>query len=332
MTKQTHALWVFIEQRSGLIQPVGKELLSEARRLADTADRPVNVVAVLLGHEMHEAAQSLEAYGPDEILYVDDPRLEHYDVFPYADALTRLIKQYSPTIFLLGGSVIGRDLAPRLSMRLDTGLTADATHLALQEDADTLLLEATRPAFGGNLYATILCPNTLPQMATIRPGVFTEVHTPHTKAQMHVIQFEALEAPKVVFLERKVKQRSAQDIAKANVIFSIGRGAKASLNTAKQVADALGATVASSRALVDEGVMVKDQQVGQTGKTIRPNIYVALGISGAVQHTAGMDKAELIIGVNTDPNAPIFGVSNISIVADAHAVLEAMASQLNAIE
>ena len=314
-------VFVFAEQRDGEIQKVSFELVGKARELANTLGE--KVVAVLLGYKIEGQAERLIAYGADEVVVVDDKLLAEYVTEPYAKAIAAVIREYDPEIVLYGATAIGRDLAPRVSARIHTGLTADCTGLAIDPETKNLLM--TRPAFGGNIMATIVCSDFRPQMATVRPGVMqscpmntsvkgkiTKLAVPFTDADMNV------KIRKVVKSTKK-----ATDITECKILVSGGRGiGKAEkFDMLKDLADALGGEISSSRANVDAGWIAKDRQVGQTGKTVRPNLYMACGISGAIQHLAGMEGSELIIAINKNNTAPIFDVADVGIVGDVNVVV-----------
>ena len=311
-------IWVFCEQRDGVIQPVALELLGVARELAAKVDAKVG--ALLLGHNVAQQAKELVAYGADEVHLVDDARLAHFVTEPYAQAVYQIVKTYEPASLLFGATSIGRDLAPRLSARLRTGLTADCTKLEIDENGSLFM---TRPAFGGNLFATIICPNSRPQMSTVRPGVMQKLEPDYNRAGNIIEETIAFNESKfaVRVVEEVKETQNVEKIEDAKILVSCGRGVK-NTEPAFQLAKNLGGTVSSSRALVDLGVMEHARQVGQTGKTVRPQAYMAFGISGAIQHLAGMEESEFIVAVNTDKGAPIFKVANLGIVADAAATMK----------
>ncbi len=321
---------VFIEQRNKKICSVGLELLSEAKRLLD---HRVTITAILAsGKVTDEDIKSIESCGAHEIITIEDKKLEIYDTTYYADALTQVIKSNDFDVFLIGSTLLGRDLGPRLSARLNTGLTADATVLEFEESKDNLQLFATRPALGGNLFATIICPNTRPQMATIRPGVFSIAVDEKNKAKVVSFKPEFKRESKVKILDISIAESKHVDLTKAKLIISGGRGVATMFKTLKEIAEITGGEVAASRAVVDSSIQPKDRLVGQTGSTVRPSVYVASGISGAIQHIAGMDKSELIIAVNTDPDALIFNIADVSIIADANKVLPLLRDEVKAIK
>ena len=311
-------IWVFCEQRDGQLQSVALELLGIARELAAKTNEKVG--AVLLGHNVTERAKELIAYGADEVYLVDDPELKYFVTEPYAQAVYSLVKEFDPNVLLFGATSIGRDLAPRLSARLHTGLTADCTKLENDEEGNLFM---TRPAFGGNLFATIVCPNHRPQMSTVRPGVMQKPEADETREGTVISRQIAWDKAKfaVTVVEEVQETQSVEKIADAKLLVSCGRGVK-DVAPAFTLAKNLGGTVSSSRALVDAGVMEHARQVGQTGTTVRPQAYLAFGISGAIQHLAGMEESEFIVAVNTDKGAPIFKVANLGIVADAAAVMK----------
>ncbi len=311
-------IWVFCEQRDGELQPVALELLGAARELAAKTGEKVG--ALLLGCGVTEKAKELIAYGADEVYLVDDEALTHYTTEAYAQAVYQIVKAYEPSSMLFGATSIGRDLAPRLSARLRTGLTADCTKLENDEEGNLFM---TRPAFGGNLFATIICPGSRPQMSTVRPGVMQKLERDDSRTgeiiPVNVLWDAGKFAVKVI--EEVKETQNVEKIEDAKLLVSCGRGVK-NLEPAFTLAKGLGGTVSSSRALVDAGLMEQARQVGQTGKTVRPQAYLAFGISGAIQHLAGMEESEFIVAVNTDKGAPIFKVANLGIVADAGAVMK----------
>lgn len=311
-------IYVFCEQRNGVIQDVALELLGVARTLSDKTGEKVG--AILLGQGIKNKAKDLIAYGADEVYYVDDKRLEKYLTEPYAQATAAIAAKYQPSVLLFGATSIGRDLAPRLSARLHTGLTADCTSLENDENGNLFM---TRPAFGGNLFATIICPDHRPQMSTVRPGVMKKLDKDAKRAGTVTEEKISFDESKfaVTVVEEVKETQTVEKIEKAKLLVSCGRGVK-SVDGATAVAKKLHGTVAASRALVDAGMVAHDRQVGQTGKTVRPQAYLAFGISGAIQHLAGMEESEYIIAVNTDKGAPIFKVANLGIVTDANAVIK----------
>jgi len=312
-------IFVFCEQRDGVLQNVALELLGVARELAEKTGEKVN--AVLLGHGVQGRAAELIAHGADTVYVVDHENLEKFVTEPYAQAMTHIARKYEPNVILFGATSIGRDLAPRLSARLKTGLTADCTKLEMDEEGNLFM---TRPAFGGNLFATIICPDHRPQMSTVRPGVMKKLEADPARVGDVVLESVEWDASKfaVTVLEEVKAEKGEANIEDAKILVSCGRGVK-NLDSAHELASKIkGSAVSSSRTLVDAGLMDHERQVGQTGKTVRPEVYLAFGISGAIQHLAGMEESEFIVAVNTDKNAPIFKVANLGIVADAEAVFK----------
>ncbi|MBO4870941.1 MAG: electron transfer flavoprotein subunit alpha/FixB family protein [Muribaculaceae bacterium] len=324
-------VFVFAEQREGVIQPVAFELLGKARDLADVLGE--KVVAIFLGYGIKDQAQTLVEYGADEVIVVDTPELKDYLSEQYSQAVYQIIEERKPNIVLYGATTIGRDMAPRLASRLKAGLTADCTKLEIQPDKEGELdLHSTRPAFGGNLMATIVCPNTRPQMSTVRPGVMQKMQRQPGR-QGVVTEF----MPKFDTSKFKVKlvktikaDKQVADISEAKILVSGGRGVhnKEGFDKLQALADVVGGQVASSRAMVDNGVMPHECQVGQTGKTVRPTLYVACGISGAIQHLAGMEESDFIIAINKDKFAPIFSVADLGIVGDLHKIVPMLTERL----
>lgn len=343
--EQYKGVFIYAQQVDGEISPIAYELLGKAKDLA--ADLDTQVAAVLLGSNVKGLADSLAEYGADRVIVVDDPVLETYRTEPYAQALTAVINEYKPEIMLVGATAIGRDLGPRVSARVGTGLTADCTKLEIgdfplnplpnkEQKHNQLLM--TRPAFGGNTIATIACPDNRPQMATVRPGVMQKID-PIKGAEAEVVEFnpELKENNCYVEILDIVKEvAEVADIQQAKILVSGGRGvgSKENFKILQDLADALGGTVSCSRAVVDNGWMPKDLQVGQTGKTVRPNVYFAIGISGAIQHTAGMEESDIIIAINKDESAPIFDVADYGIVGDLNKIVplitEAVKARKNA--
>ncbi|MBC2857391.1 electron transfer flavoprotein subunit alpha/FixB family protein [Cetobacterium sp. 2A] len=310
---------VFAEQREGILENVGLELIGKGKELAKLLDE--KVTAVLLGHNIENLAKELLAYGADEVVVVDAKELAIYDTEAYTQAFSAIIKDRKPEIALVGATTIGRDLGPRISSRIQTGLTADCTSLEIGDNRELLM---TRPAFGGNLMATIICPDHRPQMSTVRPGVMQkEVRNELNQGIIShfPVQFDNSKM-KVKVLEIVKEEKEKVDISEANILVSAGRGVGNKENFVKleAFANEINGIMSASRALVDSGIIGHDRQVGQTGKTVRPNLYFALGISGAIQHLAGMEESEYIIAINKDKYAPIFGSADLGIVADLNKV------------
>ncbi|WP_423363822.1 electron transfer flavoprotein subunit alpha/FixB family protein [Mycoplasma sp. P36-A1] len=324
--------YVFIEQKEGKIADVSLELISEATKLVKRTDG-YKVVGILLGNKVKELATEVIAYGADKVIVVDDETLDIFVPEPYTKAMAAIIKEYKPDGLFIGATTLGRDLGPRVAARIQTGLTADATIIEVDpEDEGNKLLWITRPAFGGNLFGTIICPDHRPQMATVRPGVMNKNEPDYNKAG-EIIEFDAKLTKADIneeVLEFVARVHEGVDISKAEIIISGGRGVGSAegFNVLQEVADKIGGVVAGSRAAVDAGWISKPNQVGQTGKTVRPQVYIACGISGAVQHTAGMDKADFIIAINKDKYAPIFDVAHVAIVGDLFEVLPKLVEQL----
>ena len=324
-------VFVFAEQREGVIQPVAFELLGKARDLADALGE--KVVAMLLGCGIKDKAQALIEQGADEVIVVDAPELKDFLSEQYSQAVGQIITDRKPNIVLYGATTIGRDMAPRLASRLKAGLTADCTKLEIQAGDDGQLdLHSTRPAFGGNLMATIVCPNTRPQMSTVRPGVMQKMERQAGRQGVvtdFVPKFDTAKF-KVKLVETIKADKQMADISEAKILVSGGRGVhnKEGFDKLQALADVLGGQVASSRAMVDNGVMPHECQVGQTGKTVRPNLYMACGISGAIQHLAGMEESDFIIAINKDKFAPIFSVADLGIVGDLHKIVPMLTERL----
>ncbi|MEI3265971.1 FAD-binding protein [Frisingicoccus sp.] len=320
-------VYVVAEQRDGKVMKVSYELIGKARDLADALGQ--DVVAVLMGSNIADAANDLAKAGADKVIYVDDAMLAEYVTEPYAKALTAVIKANDPEIVIFGASSIGRDLAPRVSARIHTGLTADCTKLEINEE--TKLLEMTRPAFGGNIMATILCADHRPQMATVRPGVMQALASCDKVGVVEKFDVEFTAADMNVEICEIVKtEKKSVDITEAKILVSGGRGLGSAegFGQLKDLAAALGGEVSASRAAVDNGWIDKDRQVGQTGKTVRPDLYVACGISGAIQHAAGMEESEFIVAINKEESAPIFSICDLGIVGDLNKIVPKLTEAL----
>lgn len=323
-------VFVFAQQVDGQVAGVAYELLGKARELA--CARNTQVTAILLGHQLSGLTDGLIAAGADRVLVLDKPELETYMTEPYAWAMARIIKEYKPEIVLTPATAIGRDLAPRVSARVHTGLTADCTGLEIQDETGNLMM--TRPAFGGNIMATILCPDHRPQMATVRPGVMQRMPADAGRTG-EVVRLDwnvPAETRNVEILEVVKAVAETVDIQDAKILVSGGRGMGSAENfqLLEQLAEVLGGTVSASRAAVDAGWIAKDRQVGQTGKTVRPKLYIACGISGAIQHLAGMEESDMIVAINKDESAPIFEVADYGIVGDVFKVVPALIEELKA--
>ena len=349
-------VWVFCEQRQGALMSTDFELVSEARKLADELN--CEVTGLLLGDNVDGIAKELGGYGADKVMVCDSPLLKDYTTDAYAKVVCDMVNEYKPEVLLIGATNIGRDLGPRCAARLHTGLTADATHLDIDTakyidflkesstidlskqkfDMEDRNLKMTRPAFGGHLMATIICPRFRPQMSTVRPGVMQTQPFDEAGAAKVVVEkvTPALTADDihVEILDIKKSAKKLVDLIGADVVVSVGRGISSDpekgIALAEELAGALGGVVGASRAVTDEGWLSADHQVGQTGKTVHPRIYVALGISGAIQHVAGMQDSENIIAINKNENAPIFDVATYGIVGDLYKVVPELIKEIKA--
>lgn len=314
-------VWIFAEQREGKILNVSLELLGEGRKIADKLK--VELTAVLLGDKLDSLSKELVEHGADNVLAVEDKFLSVYTTEVYTRVITELINEKKPEIVLIGATTIGRDLAPRLAGRVKTGLTADCTSLDVDEENFNLLM--TRPAFGGNIMATIVCTKHRPQMSTVRPGVMLKAKfNPNKTGQVEKVSFKLEEQDsntQVIDIIKKAKQQVSLEAAEVIVSGGRGLGNKEGFELLKKLADVLGGEVGSSRGSVDAGWIEQTHQVGQTGKTVRPTIYIACGISGAIQHLAGMNSSDCIIAINKDKDAPIFNVAHYGIVGDLYEVV-----------
>ncbi|MCX0414106.1 electron transfer flavoprotein subunit alpha/FixB family protein [Clostridium perfringens] len=326
-----NGVWVFAEQREGQLQKVSLELLGEGRKIADKLGS--KLTALLIGNKVQNLVEDLSRHGADEVLVVDAPELEHYTTDGYTKAICELANAKKPNIIFIGATFIGRDLGPRVAARLETGLTADCTSLDVDVESGDLL--ATRPAFGGNLMATIVCPDHRPQMATVRPGVFEKLPLGENDATVEnvEIKFNSNDI-RTKIVEIIKEHKDIVDISEANVLVAGGRGigSEENFKMLKELAEVMNGSIAASRAAVEKGWVDKDYQVGQTGKTVRPNIYVACGISGAIQHAAGMQDSDMIIAINKDANAPIMKIADYAIVGDVNKVIPEFIAQLKAMK
>ena len=348
-------VWVFCEQRQGELQTTDFELVSEATKLAGELN--CKVVGLLMGDNVKGLASEIAGYGADEVIVCESPLLKDYTTDAYAKVLCDMVNEYKPEVLLIGATNIGRDLAPRIAARLHTGLTADATHLDIDTkgyveylresstidvdnttfDYEDRNLKMTRPAFGGHLMATIICPRFRPQISTVRPGVMKKAAFDQAKADAVTViepKFElCADDIKTEVLSIEKAANKLVDLIGADIIVSVGRGiskdVEKGIALAEELADVLGGgVVGASRACTDAGWIGSDHQVGQTGKTVHPKIYVALGISGAIQHTAGMQDSECIIAVNKNETAPIFGVADYGIVGDLFKVVPQLIEEI----
>ncbi len=336
-------VYVFAQQVDNVLDGVAFELLGKGKDLAK--DLNTDVTAVLIGSDVKGLADELAVYGADKVIVVDDPALKDYRTEPYAHALASVINEYKPEIMLVGATAIGRDLGPTVSARVATGLTADCTVLEIgdfplvaqpgkeaEQKHNQLLM--TRPAFGGNTIATIACPDNRPQMATVRPGVMQKI-APIEGAKANIIEFNPGFTPNNRYVEILNIVKAVKNVANimdAKILVSGGRGvgSKENFKLLDDLAEVLGGTVSCSRAVVENGWQPQDLQVGQTGKTVRPQIYFAIGISGAIQHVAGMEESDLIIAINKDEDAPIFDVADYGLVGDLNKIVPALTEALKA--
>lgn len=329
MEVKSKDLWVFIETKEdGSAKKVGLELLNPGKDMAEKQGG--KLTAIIIGNHVNSAVEAAAQHGADKIIVVEGEEYENYSTDAYTIVMEQLVEKYGPTSMLIGATNNGRDLGPRIACRLKTGLTADCTSLDIDEETKNVAW--TRPAFGGNLMATIMCPDHRPQLGTVRPGVFKMPE--QTDAKAEIIR-EDIHVPasdiRTQILEL-IKEMDAEtvDLEGAQIIVSGGRGVKGSegFTPIKELAKVLGATVGASRAAVDAGWISHSHQVGQTGKTVGPKLYIACGISGAIQHLAGMSSSDVIIAINKDPDAPIFGVADYGIVGDLFEVLPVLTEEI----
>ena len=310
---------VFGEQRGGIVSPIVYELVGKGRELANSLGETLE--CVILGSNMKKQAEELTPYGVDKIFLIDNPVLEHFRDDPYSRLIIELVKELKPSIFLLGATSIGRSLAPRISTALRTGLTADCTELNI--DSERRLLQ-TRPAYGGNIMATILCRNNRPQMATVRHKVMKKAERmAGFKGEVVVRDFDQIPLDRTKIIAAKENQSDEEPISEAEIIVAGGKGLgnPEGFSLIQELARALGGSVGASRATVDEGWIDYTHQIGLSGKTVRPKLYVACGISGAIQHLAGMQSSDTIVAINKDPTAPIFEIADYGIVGDVYEVI-----------
>lgn len=321
-------VWVFAEQRDGELQKVSLELLGKGKEIADKLG--VELTALLLGDKIDSIAEELVAYGADKVIYAQNPLLNHYTTDGYTKVICDLVAEEKPEIILVGATYIGRDLGPRVAARLRTGLTADCTALDIEEGANNLLM--TRPAFGGNLMATIVCGEHRPQMSTVRPGVFERLQKDEArKGEIKKVEAKLEESDIRTKVEEVVKlTKDVKDIGEAEFLVSGGRGvgSKENFKMLEELAEILGGNIAGSRAAIDNGWIDKDYQVGQTGKTVRPKVYIAVGISGAIQHLAGMQDSDYIIAINKDESAPIMQIADLGLVGDYNKIVPELIAKL----
>lgn len=322
-------VWVFIEVVRGKIKGVSLELLGQGRKMADNLGE--KLVAIIPGNEIEDFAKMAIHYGADEAIVVDQKELKDYSTDGYTKAMCTLIKKYNPAVLLIGATNNGRDLGPRVSSRMQTGLTADCTELGV--DSETRLVKWTRPAFGGNLMATILCPDYRPQIGTVRPGVFKKPEE-DTGRKGEIIHETVEFGPDEIRtrIVEVITEAGGADVnlEEAEIIVSGGRGVGGpeGFEVLKELADEIGAQIGASRAAVDSGWISSLHQVGQTGKSVGPKIYIACGISGAIQHVAGMSSSDVIIAINKDPDAPIFNIADYGIVGDLFEIIPELTKRI----
>jgi len=327
MTKKSNDVWVFIEQRSGKGAEVSFELLSKGHKLAQNLAGKLK--AILIGYQVRELAQSTFRYGADEVYLIDHPELQNYSTMSYSHIMNELVTKYKPRVVLFGATATGRDLAPRVASHTRSGLTADCTDLKidsiqyLRQKYDQLLLQI-RPAFGGNIIATIITPEAPIQMATVREGVMENIPlSTYSAGKITEIPYEPGSANQLLQILERYQEESKVNLKSASIIVAggYGLGSKSNFRLIHELAHVLGGEVAGSRAAVDAGFIPHERQVGQTGVTVRPKLYIACGISGAIQHRAGMQEANKIVAINTDPDAPIFDICHYGIIGDATEVI-----------
>lgn len=330
MFENNKNIWVYIETEEGKPKAVGFELLSPGRDIADK--RGCSLVAVVIGNGVEETAKQAIAYGADQVLLLDAPEYNIYNTDVFGEAMVGLIEKYQPEGILIGATNNGRDLGPCVSCRIKTGLTADCS--AIDLDGESGNIAWTRPAFGGNLMATILCPNTRPQMGTVRPGVFKKPVADESRTGEIIREQMKIPENRVELIKRVREVAESVNLDEAEIIVSGGNGVGSAENFSyiKALADTLGGAVGASRAAVDNGWISHAHQVGQTGKTVAPKLYIACGISGAIQHIAGMSGSDTIIAVNKDPDAPIFSVADYGIVGDLFEVLPVLTAEFKKIK
>ncbi len=324
-----NGVWVIGEQREGKINPVTIELIGEGRKLANQLGKELSVV--IAGYEVDKEVKELLHYSVDKAYYINDPLLKDFTTDGYAISIADLIEVKKPEVVLVGATSIGRDIAPRIAGKIGTGLTADCTKLEI-DLTDNKLLQ-TRPAFGGNLMATIVCPKNRPQMSTVRPGVMAKaIRTESENGVLEVVNPGLTEKMiRTRLVEMLPQEKKSINLTDARIIVSAGRGLKRAegFELIKELADKLGAEIGASRAAVDSGWIEHSHQVGQTGTTVRPELYIACGISGAIQHLAGMSDSKYIVAINKDSKAPIFNICDYGIVGDLYEILPEMVESLN---
>ncbi|HFL2514856.1 TPA: electron transfer flavoprotein subunit alpha/FixB family protein [Clostridioides difficile] len=324
-----NGVWVIGEQREGKINPVTIELIGEGRKLADQLGKELAVV--IAGYEVEKEVKELLHYSVDKVYYINDPLLKDFTTDGYAISIANLIERKKPEVVLVGATSIGRDIAPRIAGKVGTGLTADCTKLEI-DSTDNKLLQ-TRPAFGGNLMATIVCPKNRPQMSTVRPGVMAKAVRNESETGILEVVTPGLTEKMIRtrLVEILPQEKKSVNLTDARIIVSGGRGLKRAegFELIKELADKLGAEIGASRAAVDSGWIEHSHQVGQTGTTVRPELYIACGISGAIQHLAGMSDSKYIVAINKDAKAPIFSICDYGIVGDLYEIIPEMIESLN---
>jgi len=338
MNNYANEVWVFIEQRSGIPADVSFELLSKGRKLAKDINGKLK--SVVIGSQVDPLAKETFLYGAEEAMVVDDPELKYYKTMPYSRIMSSLVSKHKPRIVLYGATFIGRDLAPRVASFTKSGLTADCTELKisdvtyLRKDYQKLLLQI-RPAFGGNIIATIITPDVPIQMATVREGVMEKsIAKNNVNGKIKKIPYVSEKIDKMIKIIDRHFEESKINLKAAPIIVAggYGMGSKDNFKMVEELANVLGGEVAGSRAAVDAGFIPHERQVGQTGVTVRPKLYIACGISGAIQHVVGMQGAEIIVAINRDPNAAIFKIAHYGIVGDLHKVIPILIEEIKKVK
>ena len=328
---QFRGVWVIAEHYKNTIHPVVFQLIGKGYELAKELE--VKLTLVILGTEFDDQIDELSYYGPDEIIYLKSPILKHYYSDIYVQALSELINIHKPEIVLIGATPTGRDFAPRVAKRLNAGLTADCTGLEIDQTTRNLL--QTRPTFGGTLMATIRTPNSRPQMATVRPGIFKVLEKQKKKAQINKIDYNFREKDLVSKIVRVIdRQKARVNLEDAKIIVAGGRGvgSREKFKLVEELAEVLGAELGGSRVTVELNWLEQDRQIGQTGKTVSPKLYIACGISGAIQHLVGMQNSEIIIAINIDRKAPIFKIAHYGIIGDLHEIIPALIEEIKRVK
>lgn len=322
-------VWVFIEQRDGILSNVSIELLGEGRKLADTLK--VDLCGILIGDSIKDLGEDIIKFGANKVYVYENSLLKNYNTDGYTKVIVESVEKYKPEIMLIGATHIGRDLAPRVASRLNTGLTADCTKLEI--DLEDRKILQTRPAFGGNLLATIICPNNRPQMSTVRTGVMEKAKKDSSRIGeiielKTILEKEELRT-KVLEVIKDIKEEISLTDAKVIVSGGLGVCSREGFDSLEKLAKKLGGVVGASRGAVDAGWIDHNRQVGQTGVTVRPELYIAVGISGAIQHLAGMESSKVIVAINKNPKAPIFEVADFGIVGDSKEIVKILLEELN---